>query len=191
MKNVISKGNHTSKTNEFLGPIFAVLLLRIWIGMRSLQAGIEKFAGKEELLSPVFVDGKPDENGLEVIKATKVYSFDNYSGVPGPLYDKFLEEPLIHWSMLRLYDLTLGPALLILGLCVLLGFATRISLLVLGLLYTSLTFGLILLNESSGVAWLAAHIILIVLMLFNVEHNRLEIGQMIGKRFGLNVLINK
>lgn len=66
----------------------------------------------------------------------------------------------------------LGPALLILGLTVLLGVATRFSLFAMGLLYTSLTFGLILLKQDAGIAWLATHIVLIAMALALSQYNR-------------------
>ena len=54
----------------------------------------------------------------------------------------------------------------------LLGIATRTSLLVHGLIYLSLSFGLILINESAGVAWLAIHLLLVVAALGLASHNR-------------------
>jgi hypothetical protein len=53
-----------------------------------------------------------------------------------------------------------------------LGIATRTSLLVHGLIYLSLSFGLILINESAGVAWLAIHLLLVVAALGLASHNR-------------------
>ena len=95
--------------------------------------------------------------------------------MPVPLYEKFSNEPLIPTWGLNLYDSILGPALIILGLGVLLGIAQRISLFVMGLVYTSLTFGLILINQSSGVAWLGVHIILVVMALALAKYNRFAV----------------
>jgi thiosulfate dehydrogenase [quinone] large subunit len=44
-----------------------------------------------------------------------------------------------------------------------------------GILYTSLTFGLILIKQDSGVAWLGIHILLIVAALTLVNYNRFEV----------------
>jgi thiosulfate dehydrogenase [quinone] large subunit len=44
-----------------------------------------------------------------------------------------------------------------------------------GLLYISLTWGLILINQDAGVAWLGVHMIMIVLMLSWAKHNRFEL----------------
>ena len=74
---------------------------------------------------------------------------------------------------LPLYDKILGPALLVLGITILLGIASRTSLFLLGLLYISLTWGLILIKQDDGVSWLGVHMIMIVMALMLSAHNRL------------------
>ena len=81
----------------------------------------------------------------------------NYKGVPAPLYDKFINEPLIPEFALNIYNVVLGLALIILGLSLFLGIATRFSLFLMGLIYTSLTFGLILIKQDAGIACGCAH----------------------------------
>jgi thiosulfate dehydrogenase [quinone] large subunit len=44
-----------------------------------------------------------------------------------------------------------------------------------GLVYVSLTFGLILIKQDAGVAWLGIHIILIVMALRLAPHNCLAV----------------
>ncbi len=73
---------------------------------------------------------------------------------------------------LPLYDKVLGPSLLVLGVAILLGIASRTSLFLLGLLYTSLTWGLILIKQDEGVSWLGVHMILVVMALALSNHNR-------------------
>jgi thiosulfate dehydrogenase (quinone) large subunit len=158
-----------------LGATFGVLVLRLWLGVRAILTGLEKYAGTSTSTSPVTIDGAVNSYGLTDATSTKVYAIANYHGVPKPLYDKFLAEPLLPAEALKIYDQILGPALIALGVTLLLGFATRFTLFAMGLLYTSLTVGLILINENSGVAWLAIHIALIALMLFQAKHNKLEL----------------
>lgn len=158
-----------------LGRTLAMLLARLWLALRSLQTGIEKFAGMESSQAPVTIDGAANTYGLTEAASNKVYGVSHYAGVPKALYDKFAAEPLIPGWFLGLYDIILGPALILLGLTLLLGVATRLSLFVMGLVYTSLTFGLILLKQDAGVAWLAAHVILIVMALSLANHNRFAI----------------
>lgn len=166
--------NNTSNSSD-LGYTFSILLLRIWLGIRSLQTGIEKFAGVKMSETAVTIDGAPNTYGLTESTGEKAYAFSNYQGVPQALHDKFVGEPLIPGFFLTIYDFVLGPALLILGLTLLLGVATRVSLFAMGLLYTSLTFGLILLKQDAGIAWLGTHIILIVMALVLAKHNRFTI----------------
>ena len=88
---------------------------------------------------------------------------------------KFEAEPMMLKLGLPLYDKILGPVLIILGVTILLGLASRTSLFLLGLLYVSLTWGLILINQNDGVAWLGTHMVLITLALMLADHNRLTI----------------
>lgn len=161
--------------NNELGFSLAMLLMRIWLAARAIQTGIEKYAGTKAQDSAVLIDGAPNDYGLTETTTGKVYALSNYNGVPDALYDKFKAEPLIPEFALNLYDVVLGPALIIVGLTLLLGIATRFSLFAMGLIYTSLTFGLILIKQDAGVAWLAAHIIMIVLALALANYNKFAI----------------
>ena len=152
-----------------------MLTLRLWLAMRAIQAGIEKFAGAAAGSKVVAIDGAPNDYGLTEATASKTYALSNYQGVPGPLYNKLAAQPLIPDWGLSLYNAVLGPALLILGFALLLGLATRYTLFAMGLLYTSLTFGLILIKQDAGVAWLGIHIIMIVAALMLAKHNRFAI----------------
>lgn len=152
-----------------------IILLRLWLAMRAIQTGIEKFAGTTTSNSAVLIDGAPNSYGLTEATTGKVYAFSNYHGVPAPLYSQFQAEPFIPDFALNLYDAVLGPVLIITGVTLLLGIATRISLFTMGLIYTSLTFGLILIKQDAGIAWLGTHIILIVSALALAKYNRFAI----------------
>lgn len=158
-----------------LALVYGSLLLRVWLGVRAMQTGIEKFAGTRTGGQLLKVDGTPNEEGLTTTASAKYYALENYHGVPKPLMSKFEAEPLMPGFGLPLYDKLLGPALLILGATILLGIAYRSSLFALGLLYISLTWGLILIKEDGGVAWLGTHMIMIVMALALAPHNRLGI----------------
>ncbi len=158
-----------------LGLVYGSLLLRLWLGVRALQTGIEKYAGTRAGDQVVPVDGVPNEEGLTAAGSLKYYALENYHGVPAALMKKFEGEPLMLKFALPLYDKLLGPALLLLGITVLLGIAYRTSLFLLGLLYISLTWGLILIKQDDGVSWLGIHMILVVGALALAQHNRLAI----------------
>jgi thiosulfate dehydrogenase [quinone] large subunit len=60
-------------------------------------------------------------------------------------------------------------------LTVLLGIAPRVSLIDMCLLYTSLTFGLILIKQDAGIAWLGVHIIMVVIALGLAKYDRITV----------------
>lgn len=167
--------SNSTQSTDSLGSVLALLLLRLWLGLRALQTGVEKFAGSRAKEEIVEVDGAPNAYGLTDMDTEKVYGFANLHGVPEALYDKFLGEPLIPVFALNIYDMVLAPLLIILGITILLGIALRVSLFAMGLVYTSLTFGLILIGQDGGVAWLGIHMLLIVAALFYVQYNRFSI----------------
>ncbi len=162
-------------STDKLALVYGALLLRVWLAVRAIQTGVEKFAGSKASDKIVSVDGAPNEYGLTAAGSVKQYALENYHGVPEALMSKFQAEPLMMKFALPLYDKILGPTLLILGLTILLGIANRTSLFLLGLLYVSLTWGLILIKQDEGVSWLGIHMILIVMALALAEHNRFAI----------------
>ena len=165
-----------SKTcSNTLALTYGSLLLRLWLAVRAIQTGVEKFAGSRASSKVVDIDGAPNAYGMTAGASDKFYAADNYQGVPGALMDKFKAEPLMPGFALPLYDKVLGPALIILGLAILLGAAYRTSLFLLGLLYISLTWGLILIKQDDGVSWLAAHMILVVRALALAKYNRFSV----------------
>jgi thiosulfate dehydrogenase [quinone] large subunit len=129
----------------------AFLLLRLFLGLRTFFAGLEKFEAKG------------------------TYSLANYhdnmtrmaAGITGA---SFL--PL--WAT-RSFALSIGYLLLVLGAALLLGLKTRATLFLTGLVYIGLSFGLMAVQESEGVAWLAIHLGLFAGALALVRHNRLAL----------------
>lgn len=155
---------------------FAFILMRLWLGARALFTGIEKFSATVNVETPLLDDmGNPDPSGIMLSIEQKVYGISHYHGMPASLSEKLSSEPFLPGFLLVPYEFILGPLLIILGITLLMGVATRISLMAMGLLYTSLTFGLILIKQDGGIAWLAVHVIMIVLALMLVKHNRFSL----------------
>jgi thiosulfate dehydrogenase [quinone] large subunit len=129
----------------------AFLLLRLFLGLRALFAGIEKFE----------LSGR--------------YTIENYTtnmtrmatGITGA---SFL--PL--WAT-KSFALSLGYVLLALGVALLLGLKMRATLVLMGLVYVALAFGLMVVQESDGVAWLGVHLGLVVAALLLVRYNRFAV----------------
>ncbi len=155
--------------------MYASLLLRLWLAVRAIQTGLEKYVGSRSSEQVLNVDNVPNEEGLAAVSSSKFYAFGEYRGIPASLLKRFHEEPLVWKAVLPVYDKILGPAFVILGVTVLLGLAYRTSLFLLGLLYISLTWGLILLKQDDGVSWLGVHMLLVVAALALADHNRCAI----------------
>lgn len=158
------------------GNTWAFLLLRLWLGVRALSAGVEKFAANVAVQQPLLdAAGNPDPSGAIVEIDQKVYGFANYQGVPDALKEKFVAEPLLPSFLTAPFYGSLGYVLIALGLMLLLGLWTRISLLAMGLIYVMLTFGLILIKQDQGVASLGVHIALVAFALVLSPYNRFAI----------------
>lgn len=126
----------------------AFLLLRLFLGLRTLLAGVEKFELKG------------------------VYSFGNYYENMGRMAQGITSASFIPLWMSRSFAHSLGYALVILGTAILLGVRTRTALLLAGLVYVGLSFGLMAVQESEGVAWLGVHVGLFAGALVLSAHNR-------------------
>jgi thiosulfate dehydrogenase [quinone] large subunit len=148
--------------------------LRLWLGVRALLAGVEKFGKYTATPMPVIdpTTGQPDASGVIHNVNVKHYAFANYSGVPGALKDKFTHEPLLPPFALNLFDHVLGPLFILTGVMLLVGLGTRISLFVQALLYVALTVGLILIDKPDGIAYLGIHVGLVAFALALAKYNK-------------------
>ncbi len=156
--------------------IFSSILLRLWLGVRALQTGIEKYAGQKASNTEVEAGG--ESTGLYEGTAEKIYGLEFYKGVPEQMAGKLETQPLMIGFMYKLFDKALGPVLILMGLTILLGVFSRISLMAQGLLYVGLTWGLILIGGpqgAAGAAQLGVHIVLIILALHFIKHDRFVI----------------
>lgn len=155
----------------------AFLLLRLWLGVRALLAGVEKFGAYATIQKPLIdpTTGQPDPSGVLQNVDVKFYSLTNYSGIPAPLKDRFANEPLLPHPALGAFNHLLGPLFILTGVMLLLGLGTRLSLFVQGLLYLALSVGLLLINQPDGVAYLGIHVGLVAFALMLAKHNKLAL----------------
>ncbi len=126
----------------------AFLLLRLFLALRALLAGIEKF----------------ELNGT--------YSIANYTANMTRMATGITGASFLPLWATRSFALPLGYVLLALGGALLLGLKTRAALVLMGLMYVALAFGLMAVQESDGVAWLGVHVGLVVAALLLVRYNR-------------------
>ena len=153
---------------------FAFWALRLWLGVRALFVGINKFAAYKSVAMPLIdpSTGQPDSSGVMVNVNVKSYALANYAGIPAALRDRFAHEPLFPKFALTLFDRLLGPAFILTGIMLIIGLGTRISLLAQALLFIALTVGLVLIDQNDGVAWLGIHIGLVAAAFLLARHNR-------------------
>lgn len=127
---------------------YAFLVLRLWLGLRALLAGLEKFESKGS------------------------YSLENYTTNMKRMATGITGASFMPLSMTTGFALSIGFILVLLGVAILLGIKTRFSLFLMGLTYVALSFGLMAVQESDGVAWLGMHVALVAGALVLVQHNR-------------------
>lgn len=171
------KKNNSSEENGCCGQCdstLAFLILRGWLAIRAIVTGIEKFGVYKSVAKPVIdpTTGQPDASGVMINVNVKHYAFTNYSGIPASLKDKFANEPLLPHFAATGFDRVLGPLLIVTGVMLLVGLGTRLSLFIQGLIYIALTFGLILIQQDGGVAWLGIHVALVAFALMLARHNK-------------------
>ena len=124
------------------------LLLRLFLGLRTLLAGVEKFESKG------------------------TYSIANYNENMGRMAQGITGASFLPLWATRSFALTLGYVLAILGVALLLGLKTRTTLILTGLVYVGLSFGLMAVQEGEGVAWLGMHVLMFSVALLLVQHDR-------------------
>jgi thiosulfate dehydrogenase [quinone] large subunit len=156
---------------------FAFWALRLWLGVRALFVGIQKYAAYKSVAMPLIdpTTGQPDASGVMVNVSIKSYALANYAGIPVGMRDKFVHEPLFPKFALVAFDRMLGPVFILTGIMLIIGLGTRVSLLVQGLLFIALTVGLVLIDQNDGVAYLGIHIGLVAAAFMLVQHNRFAV----------------
>jgi thiosulfate dehydrogenase [quinone] large subunit len=155
----------------------AFLVLRGWLAVRAILAGIEKFGTYKTVQQPLIdpTTGMADPSGAMLDVKVKVYALTNYAGLPAPLKNKLANEPLLPHPALAAFDHLLGPVFILTGVMLLLGLGTRLSLFVQGWIYVALSVGLILIHQEDGVAWLGIHVMLVALALMLVKYNKIAL----------------
>jgi thiosulfate dehydrogenase (quinone) large subunit len=126
----------------------AFLLLRLFLGLRTLLAGVDKF------------------------EAGGLYSHANYVKNMDRMATGITGASFLPLWMTKLYAGSLGYLLLAIGAALLLGMKTRISLVLMGLVYLSLGFGLMAVQEDQGVSWIAIYMGLVAGALLLARHDR-------------------
>ncbi len=148
-----SASSPTFKCSEYT---CAFLLLRLFLGLRTLIAGLEKF------------------------EANKSFSFSNYTENMTRMATGISNYSLIPLWAAKSFALSLGFLLVFVGAAILLGIKTRAALFLGGLVYVGLGFGLMAVQEGEGVAWIGMQVLMFSVALVYVRHNRFAV---VGEKF--------
>jgi thiosulfate dehydrogenase [quinone] large subunit len=148
-----SASSPTSTRSEYT---CAFLLLRLFLGLRTLIAGLEKF------------------------EANKSFSFSNYTENMTRMATGISNYSLIPLWAAKSFALSLGFLLVFVGAAILLGIKTRAALFLGGLVYVGLGFGLMSVQEGEGVAWIGMQVLMFSVALVYVRHNRFAV---VGEKF--------
>ena len=142
----------------------AMLMLRLWIGLRMLAAGIVKF----RVFSP---------DGQMTINLENYYgkAGDATSGWVNHAYKPFYEYGGLPENMAKLYTGSLGWLMLAGGVLILFGITNRLALVFGALVMLSLSFGLFTLDDSQEIGYIASQFGLFVAAIALAKHNRLMV----------------
>ena len=144
----------------------AFLILRFWIACTALASGLAKFSRAEKVFE------ENPETGEMSSTLVRNYAWEFYNGVPAREFERLLGDALFPEWVLQAFYYALGPALILCGLALLLGIATRMSLVVLGLIFVALSFGLSLIDTSGSAGTLGIYVIAIAGALLLADNNR-------------------
>ncbi len=165
----------------------AFFVLRLWMGMRLVLTGAEKF-GWLRKDAPGFLEGLKGEywfgkSGLGAIIKGKgglseedLEAFKPFGdGAMGNIASVMTENSkLPEWSV-KAFLIPLPYLMFFLGVFILLGFLNRLSWWLAALVWFSLAFGQMLLPDEQTIGYLTLYMLTCVLALILVNHNRLRI----------------
>ncbi len=135
------QNNPSAPSGNSANECWSFLGIRLFLAMRWLFAGLDKFE----------LDGS--------------YSLANYTVNMDRMATGIAGSSILPLWSTKIFAISAGYLMLLLGLTILLGIKMRISLIVSLFLYLGLAVGMMAVNESSGIAWLAIHILLSVMAL--------------------------
>ena len=130
---------------------WAFISLRLFLGLRLLLAGWNKFSNEAGFAFSHYYDG-----------------FVPY------ILDTFTAQTALPRFILAPYAYSLGYLEIILGLLLLAGVKTKYTLALVALTFVSLAYGQMLLANNDAIAAIGTHLLLTAAALYFLRHNKLE-----------------
>jgi thiosulfate dehydrogenase (quinone) large subunit len=147
-------------SSSTLGTAFAHLILRLWVGLRLLWAGLDKLREKGGTGFGVEWIGKSMQ----------------------PIVDNMEQYAFLPKFSISLYAMVLPWALLITGVWAILGFANRLGLFAAGMVFVSLSVGLMALPDDNQVVFRGIEVAITALALMTAHANQFSIDGLLGKK---------
>ncbi|TLD69661.1 DoxX family membrane protein [Phragmitibacter flavus] len=141
----------------------AHLILRLWVAMRLIMAGVDKFRAG---------------NGPDT-----TFSFENYDKKSTAIANLMATNSLLPAALCGPYAHSIGYVLLLVGLWTLIGLFTELSLLAAGLVFLSLGFGLAALPDDLELsANIGVAIIITALALYTARGNKFSLDGVLFRK---------
>lgn len=145
--------NNNEKTSYAL--IFANLVLRLWVVLRLVGSGVDKFRSG---------------SGEDV-----TFSIQNYNTKMAAIAKLTYEKGFLPEAMCKAYAMPLGYILIGVGIWVALGIFSQIGLLAAGLTFLSLGVGLATLPDDTEVVLIGVHILIVAAALATNHANKISL----------------
>lgn len=142
---------------------FAHLLARLWVGLRLVMAGVDKFRS-----------GSTWEGST--------FNMDNYHKKSEQIASLMASNSFLPKSLCNMYAEGVGFALLGIGAWVIIGLFTEFSLLAAGLLFLSLGFGLAALPDDTEVVYIGVSVLITVVALTTARAKQLSLDGLFFRR---------
>ena len=155
------------KKQPWSGETMAYLMLRIWIGLRLVMSGLEKFR-----ISNSWID---EQGGAKYVRLNEFWHWDHLEKKAAMIVGGIPKYGGLSQKLAEFYALALGPLMIGVGLALLIGFFNRLSLFAAGMIFISLSVGLMMIGADDGIYKLGVHVALVALAFHFVAHNRLAL----------------
>ncbi len=142
---------------------FAHLLTRLWVGLRLVMAGVDKFRAGS---------GWKDST----------FNLENYAKKSDQIATLMSTNSFLPENLCKMYAHGIGYALLGVGAWVIIGLFTEFSLLAAGLLFLSLGFGLSALPDDTEVVYIGASIAVTAIALITARAKQISLDGLFFRR---------
>ena len=142
--------------------VFANLLLRLWIGLRLVMAGLDKFRAG---------DGE-----------STTWSLDNYATKTQRIADLTSSHGFLPKAMCDAYAKPLGYILIAAGAWAVIGLFLELGLLFAGFVVLSLGVGLATLPDDTEVVYIGIHVLIVAAALATSRHKSLSVDGLFFRR---------